>query len=299
MNAIDIINNILSNDNLSNYAFKYCLVSQDKVPFGIKNNVVKPNDIQDFCELCDIITCKNLNSYKGLGISIQGSNIWAIDVDHCFKEAFNLDSVDETGAFIINLFKNKAYIEFSFSGTGLRLLFKSINIDNYVEKYYIKNDKTHCEYYQPSNPARYVTITGRTIYNNNVNNLVIDELQTFLETFMLRPYKLSLNKNTDDISENRSLDDLLKLVKYAYLKDFLFQETWFNTTHKLDNKGQSLESNNDYFLCKYLYEHITKNKNMLKQIFESSPYFKTKDKKHIYKWEYNSNRYFNYIYDRL
>lgn len=299
MNAIDIINNILSNEYLVSYPFKYCLVSKDKVPFGIKDNFVKPNDIQDFCELYDLSSCKSLDKYMGLGVSIQGSNIWAIDVDHCFNEPFNIESIDDRGKQILELFKHKAYIEFSFSGTGLRILFKSYNIENYIEKYYIKNDKTHCEFYQPANPARYVTITGITICNNPVTNLIVDELQTFLETFMKRVYKLSLNKNSINTEENRSFDELMKLVKNLYLKDIIFQDIWFDTKHLPDSKGASLESNKDFMLCKYLFEDITKNKEMIKKIFESSPYFKSKDNKHIYKWNYNDNRYFNYIYDRL
>ena len=38
---------------------------------------------------------------------------------------------------------------------------------------------------------------------------------------------------------------------------------------------------------------------LLKQIFEASPYFKTKDSKHIFKWNYQEGRYFNYVYDMI
>lgn len=299
MSAIDIINNILYNNNLSTYQFKYCLVTKDKIPYTINNTMVKPNNVQDFCDLYDLVSCMSLDDYVGIGISIQASNICAIDVDHCFEKPFDINTCDDRGKQIIELFKNKAYIEYSFSGTGLRLLFKADNIKNYIENYYIKNDKTHCEFYQPSNPARYVTITGKFIYNNPVINDATNELHDFLDTFMKRQYKLSLNQNITDTEENRSYETLMKLVKSLYRKNFFFQDIWFDTKHLSDYKGQSLESHKDFTLCKYLYDHITKNKDMLKKIFESSPYFKTKDQKHIYKWEYNNNRYYNYMYARL
>ena len=38
---------------------------------------------------------------------------------------------------------------------------------------------------------------------------------------------------------------------------------------------------------------------MLKKIFENSPYFKSKDQKHMRKWDYQDFRYYDYIYDHL
>ena len=37
--------------------------------------------------------------------------------------------------------------------------------------------------------------------------------------------------------------------------------------------------------------------NKAKEVFEMSPFFKSKDRKHVYKWERSDHRYFNYLYN--
>ena len=107
MSAIDVINNILYNNNLSTYQFKYCLVAKDKIPYTINNIMVKPNNVQDFCDLYDLVSCISLDDYVGVGISIQASNICAIDVDHCFEKPFDINTCDDRGKQIIELFKTE------------------------------------------------------------------------------------------------------------------------------------------------------------------------------------------------
>ena len=123
MKAIDVLNNIIQNDNLLKYPFKYCLVSSMKVPFTINGTVARPNVINDFVDISKLVESKVINNFDGIGISIKGSNICAIDIDKCFTEPFNLSTGDSRAIDIINLFKDNAYIEFSFSGKGLRIFF--------------------------------------------------------------------------------------------------------------------------------------------------------------------------------
>ena len=87
----------------------------------------------------------------------------------------------------------------------------------------------------------------------------------------------------------------MKVVRYKYLKDYNFQDLWFT---KAPGSGKD-ESERDYHLVAYLYENITQDKNLLKQIFESSEFFKTKDWKHVNKWKNQNGRYFNYLYDTI
>ena len=126
MNALDTLFNIVNNDNILKYDFKYCLVDDNKHPFKANGDFVKPNCDNDFCSIIDLTNLNQdiLQSYKGIGISIHASNICAIDIDHCVSNAFDVNSINALALNIINLFKNFAYIEFSFSGTGLRILFK-------------------------------------------------------------------------------------------------------------------------------------------------------------------------------
>lgn len=295
MTAIETISEILNNDNLMNANLKYCLVNESKIPFRFDNEIAKPNKLDDFVNIEDLVD-SDLEKYAGLGISIQASNICAIDVDKCFSIPFDINSADERALDIIERFKNVAYIEFSFSGKGLRVFFKQNIIDNYIKKYYIKNDNTNIEYYQPTQSFRYVTITGRYIINNPIvsNKDFINIIIDFLETYMKRQTVIKKKINVIE-NDDRSIEEIMKKVKIHLLQNYNFQEIWFS---QAPGSGQN-ESQLDFFLLSYLFENIVQDKEKLRLIFEKSPYFKSKDKKHINKWLYNDYRYYNYVYERL
>ena len=164
--------------------------------------------------------------------------------------------------------------------------------------YYIKNSKNGIEFYQPSNSARYVTLTGNTICDNNL--FKIDSLEIvyeFLNKYMIREKKIirSQSSVSGDINNNLSIDKLMLKVKSLYFKDIEFQNSWFACA---PGSGSN-ESEMDYHLLCLLYNNITTDKDKLQELFELSPYFKSKDTKHINKWEYGNYRYYNYIYERL
>ena len=296
MNALETYENILNQENLINADLRYCLVTENKIPMSVKGENIRPNKIEDFVSLSDLL-CEDIDKYAGIGISIQASKICAIDVDHCFSEAFNISSGDDRAKEIIEMFKNLAYIEFSFSGTGLRILFKHDIIENYSDIYYIKNSKKQIEYYQPSNSYRYVTLTGKTIYSNKIesSNELNSMLKLFLDKYMLKPKKCENEQFLSQFNDNKSIDELLELVKYHYLKNSNFQDVWFSKAPGFKKD----ESDRDYYLISYIYRNITMDKEKIKTIFETSPFFKSKDWAHVRKWEYNNNRYFNYIYNQL
>ncbi len=292
-NAIETINNIILS-NLYLYPLKYCLVNESKHPYKVDNTLAKPNTESDFVDLDKLLENNNLGNYAGVGISIQASNICAIDVDHCFKEPFSIESGDERAKDIINRFKNVAYIEFSFSGTGLRVLFKEDVIKDYSTNFYIKNESNGIEYYQPANSFRYVTITGRYIFNNIIKKYEEsgEILNKFLNDYMIRPKREEREVKTSKV-ETRPIEYLIKLVKYYWFKDSLFQHNWFE---KAPGSGKN-ESERDFALISFIFENITQDKNLIKEIFEMSPFFKSKDYKHQKKWNNSNFRYFNYLYD--
>lgn len=296
MNALDVLYNIFEHSNLILASFKYCLVGHNKHPYRIDGKDARPNKIEDFVSLNDLCECKNLEKYAGIGISIQASNVCAIDVDSCFSIPFDISSADNRAKDIIERFKHFAYIEFSFSGKGLRVFFKQPNIENYASKYYIKNDRVNIEYYQPLQSFRYVTITGMTIVDNNIqsSNDFTTTILTFLNDYMKRTV---IEREYVDVHEtdSRSLEQLLIEVKKLYFKDIIFQNLWFS---QAPGSGKD-ESQKDYHLVAYLYEKITQDKEKLRQVFECSPFYKSKDTKHVNKWQYNNYRYFNYLYDRI
>ena len=286
MTALDTADAILSNQYLLNADLRYCFVSKDKIPY---NGLVlaRPNNRYDFVPF-DRLNPEYFQRYAGLGVSIQASNICAIDVDHCFSEPFNLASADQRAQDIINMFGDTTYIEFSFSGTGLRILFRANPIENYSSKYYIKNSKTQVEYYYPEGSCRYVTVTAKTIIYAGLNFIPDELLQAFLNKYMLRPRKCDNGANFKPIE-----GDIDNLLLHFLRRNKSFQDNWFDNA---PGSGSN-ESERDFFLIKFIFENITRNKEQIKSLFERSPFFKSKDRKHKYKWEKSDNRYFNYLYN--
>lgn len=293
MNVLEIIDR-LSNTNVANAGLKYCLVDEFKRPFKIDNNPARTNVNEDFVDIEELLQCTDLDRYAGVGISIQASNVCAIDVDDCFSVPFDKSSADERAQYVIDLFDKYAYCEFSFSGKGLRVLFRQPVIQNYSTKYYIKNAKHHVEYYQPSNSFRYVTLTGVTIADNAVDNCHVEtQLTTFLDKFMQRQIK-SYAVNTVAI-ETRSDDEVKCALRVQLFNNGRFRDVWFG---KAPGSGRD-ESERDFYLMSVLFENVTQDKALIKQLFESSEFFKTKDFHHIRKWESQNHRYFNYLYDLM
>ena len=110
---------------------------------------------------------------------------------------------------------------------------------------------------------------------------------------MLKPTKVKREviSNYSDLSK----EDIFKKVKVLYFKDSKFQSLWFG---QAPGSGKN-ESELDYELLANLYERISENEIILQEIFESSPYFKSKDYKHKKKWENQNNRYYHYIYEQI
>lgn len=286
MTALDTIHNILSNDYLLNANLKWCYVDKDKVPYN-GPCLARPNVPSDFIRL-EEFDISLAERFAGVGVSIQASRICAIDVDHCFSVPFDISSADARAQDIINIFGDATYIEFSFSGTGLRILFRATPIQDYAKKYYIKNSKNQIEYYYPEGSNRYVTVTAKTIIYSGLNFIPDELLRQFLDTYMLRPRTLDTDANLPPIE-----GDVEQLLLHFLRSNKNFQDNWFE---KAPGSGSN-ESERDFFLLKFIFENITNNKDQMKEVFERSPFFKSKDRKHKYKWEKSDNRYFNYLYN--
>lgn len=294
--ALEVLENISNSPALLEADLKYCYMNKDKVPYigTLSKTRAKPNDINCFVSL-DKMNFDYATEYAGLGISVQASKICGIDVDHCFSEPFNINSIDVRGEDIINRFKDFAYIEFSFSGTGLRVFFKANEIKDYKEKYYIKNSNTQCEYYYcQSESFRYLSITGKTIVEHKIELINDELLLNFLNTYMVRP-KI-VKKSVAITNKNETIHSFAndeQALKYYKLKNKRFQDVWFSTA---PGSGAD-ESERDFFLVKFIFENITINKDKIREIFEQSDFYKSKDYKHKKKWE--NPRYLDYIYGRL
>ena len=301
MSAYDTLVNIADTNLILVDDFRYCLVGADKKPYTVKGDMARPNAKEDFVTIEEIASAENLEKYAGVGISIQASGVCAIDVDHCFKTPFDFKSGDERALYVYSHFKDLAYIEFSFSGTGMRVLFFQDNIENYSDSYYIKNSITEIEYYQPGNSARYVTVTGRAICNNQITkgNDFKDVIIDFLNKYMARAKQVKREPKT--IVEVQDLDKALKRVNGHLFRDVNFQNLWYDREEWAYAKNYPGigESEHDAALLTYIYNNFSHNKEMVKAIFEESPYFKSKDAKHRAKWYRANCDYFERVFGSI
>lgn len=292
MSAIETLDR-LSSTTLLDSNLKFCFVKQNKLPVRIDGVPARINIVEDFVDFTTLLDCEKIGDYAGVGISVQASNVCAIDIDKCCSIPNELSLLSDSAKDILNMFSTKTYCEFSFSGTGIRILFQRFLDEEYSKKYYIKNSSNGIEFYQPSRSFRYVTVTGNTISNLPISKIADETIYSFLNKYMIKPVKEKRIITTK--SETRSFSQLLLLAKYLYMTNSKFQELWFE---KAPGSGKN-ESERDFQLIAMIFENITQDKSMIKQIFEESIFFKTKDSKHIYKWENQDFRYFNYVYNYI
>lgn len=301
MSAIDTIERIIDT-NLAIADLRFCLVDAEKHPFTLRGNMARVNHNEDFSAIEDFANCKVLGEFAGLGISVQASNICGVDIDACVETPNDPSTISKYALSIIEIFKSWAYIEFSFSGTGIRILFRQKNIEDYKKKYYVKNSAKHTEYYQPGTKEevspRYLTVTGRAIYDNPIDSGEdhMKDVLKFLDADMKRKYVAEYEVATKhEEHDDRTVEQLVNIAKLCMISDGDFCDLWF---HKAPGSGSD-ESERDFFLLKKIYTKVTKDKEKLREVFEQSDFFKSKDRKHVAKWNNSNHRYFNYIFERL
>lgn len=266
---------ILDTD-LINHKLKWCFVGDRKIPFQYNGEILHLNNFDEFVDIELLAKSEKINSFLGVGISVNASNITAIDIDKCFSIPFNIESGDERIYKILDLFKDY-YCEFSFSGTGIRILLKTEIEKDFKNDYYIKNSKNGIEVYLPQYSKRYVTITGRYLFNNKIKNAPNSLMTLFLDLYMKREKK-EVNELSEEILDEK---EIKRRLKKLFIKNSRFLEVW---TSKAPGSGKN-ESELDYYLLINLLENVTSNPLIVKQIFETSDYYLSKDKKHRKKWD--------------
>ena len=197
----------------------------------------------------------------GLGI-FNGYS--AIDIDDCVKDGKLSKMAEEIIEFC------KSYTEFSPSKTGIRIIFKSkIFIDKNV--YYINNSKNHLEIYISDNTNKFVTITGNKYKYDEIREVDLTEI---LDKYMKRSVPL-----TPTVTPK--WDNEVKIsIEDALTKDSKLYELW----NKKAPGSHSNESELDMSLCCKLAFYCNGDFNKIKQAFESSPYYESKDDLHKNKW---------------
>ena len=293
MNALDCIERI-ANTSLAKANLQFCLIDENKLPYQITGLPARSNDDSTFVDFDKLLTCSKIDKYRAVGISVQASKICAVDIDHCLSVENDFSTMSDVAKDIVDMFKDFGYIEASFSGLGIRILFRQPCIPDYKTLYYLKNSKIHVEYYQYDQPGRYVSLTGNTFIDNDVNvkDDHTDVIVKFLDKYMKRPFQLNLTTSTN-VVDDRPIEKMMSLVKYCYMTNSSFQSLWFD---KAPGHGSN-ESERDYRLVAELYENVTKDPNKILELFKKSKFYLSKDREHQYKFNRENNKYFWYLFN--
>ena len=192
----------------------------------------------------------------GLGLGIF-NGYSAVDIDHCITDG----KLNEMAQDIVNYCQS--YTEYSPSGTGIRIIFKT-NTPLSKDEYYINNSKIGLEIYISDQTNKYVTITG-----NVLHPLAIREIDM---SYILNKYM-----RKDEISPVKSLTTF-NIADYS---DKKLIELW---NAQAPGSGAN-ESELDLALCNKLAYYLKGDFYAIDKAFRQSPYYNSKDNDHLSKWE--------------
>ena len=255
-------------EDLKNNGLWCCwkLTDKGKIPIDISTgNMARSNDRTTFTTYSNAFQA--LSKYYqideqgrqtgGLGLGIF-NGYSAIDIDHCVEDGvisdLARDIIDYCGS----------YTEYSPSGTGIRIILKTETELNKAT-HYINNAKLGLEIYISDQTNKYVTITGDVLYPSNI---VYVDLAYILEKYMKK-----------DRAEPTITALTFDITKYA--NDAKLQELW----NGIAPGSHSNESELDLALCSKLAYYTKGDYLAVDKAFRQSPYYKSKDTEHLYKWE--------------
>lgn len=239
--------------------------------FGASNQEDKFNHLDKVLPLT--------SSKYGIGFGIFDT-FGAIDLDHCLNEEGKL-LLDDFSKCVKEIVTSlKTYTEKSPSGTGLHLYFKikgmKMNPEEFSKKYYTNrrlNKETNqgLEIYLSGMTKKYLTITGEKLGEYNFREISFEELEPILEKYMKR--FSSVNTTTNLVTNQQ---DSLKI---GLEKDSLLIDLYNDTSHSGN------ESEEDMRLLSKLAYYCNKDSQAIRQAFETSPFYMTKDEEHLQKWK--------------
>lgn len=242
-----------------------------KVPYDTQTGgYAKSNDKNTFHSFQDAII--NIHKYVGFNENNQmtgglGLGIFngfsAIDIDSCRNP--ETGELTDMAQDIIEFCSS--YTEISPSKTGIRILVKTQSVID-KKNYYINNSKLGLEIYISDNTNKFVTITGETIYPNDIREVNLDYV---LNTYMRKkPLKVEISTDVNiDMRIQKALQKDKKLIKL-----------WNMVA---PGRGSN-ESELDLALCNKLAFYVDADYDKINQAFIHSPYFKSKDDAHKDKW---------------
>lgn len=254
--------------------WKYEIVGgrKTKVPYNLQTlEKAKSNDISTFKDFSFAEEAFALGGYvDGLGIGIF-DGYSAIDIDHCItNDGFLSDAATEICTTM------KSYAEISPSKEGVRIIFKTKDLEYDKEKYYIKNPNNGIEIYAAGITNRFVTITGNTLYGYPICENS-EALQYILDKYMLRPTKVAPKQNFD--TENHIFDIAEDEILSKAMKNYNFSSLFNGNMSAYNNDHSSA----DLALCNMLAFWTGKDFDKIDSIFKKSQLYREKWDREDYK----------------
>lgn len=227
----------------------------------------------------EALESKHLRYANCIGLKV-GNGISAIDIDDCITaEGVIADHAIEIIHHV------KSYTEYSPSGRGVRILFRAgTKFDR--TKWMIKNPKFKVEYYdaddQEANGGRMVRLSGNVAFDYDFRTAdTLDILNKYL-------FRVKIESEVESVSGD------VNPYKVKFISALTRRDPDYVTLYGRAFHGQS-ESEWDMYLVKLLYR-LTTNRNEVKQLFEGTYYYNTKDKRHMDKW--HNGYYANYVLEK-
>lgn len=191
--------------------------------------------------------------YDGMGIRVS-KGFAAIDIDHCYEDG----TFSDVASAIMDMVPS--YTEFSPSGKGLRVLFRT-DAEYNKQRFYVKNPNNGVEIYITGATERFVTITGNTLRNLPIKTISADELTNLCSRFMSRKQK------SDKLTDEQIIEKASTSSKFVSL--FRGDMTAYNNDH----------SSADLALCNILAFWTGKDPKQMDSIFRRSGLYRAD------KWE--------------
>ena len=247
------------------------LTNGKKLPFNPHNGeMAKSNDRTSFSSYPIALNAVTDYFYMdedgrfmgGLGLGIF-NGYSAIDIDKCVIDGKPNDMAQEIIDFV------GSYTEFSPSGTGIRIIFKTDTRIN-KETHYINNRKYGLEIYISDNTNKFVTITGNSYVASGITEC---DISYILEKYMRKD---TIDVAISNIPRVEINEKLMNAIKFDTKLSRLWNET-------APGSGSN-ESELDQALCNKIAYYLDGDYSSINDAFIDSPYFQSKDKLHQDKW---------------
>lgn len=203
----------------------------------------------------------------GIGIILTGSNIFAIDLDHCLN--LNTGNLSKQAQNIVEMF-TKTYIEISPSNQGLHILGQG-KLNLYGRSKSPKNQ--NIEAYDGSS-IRYIAITGN-LWNNVTKLYLYSQSSSSIQWFQTTFFPQTQIRTSQPINTSNTSSNIVLSSQLTDSLNLIISQIKSSKTYPLFKKlCQGIEvrkstSEDDWLFCKIVSNYIPENtspKEVLKQM---------------------------------